>query len=106
MNANWKSNNTNIPANIDKIISTARVNNCWIYLESKKIFFTPDELDLYWNQAYSAGNKTNNINDFKIVTPMFAIRLASQWVNVANAKLQEIIYKSNNYNTDFKVKKK
>jgi len=53
------------------------------------------------SKAYSAGNKTNNFKDFKIVTPMYAIRLATQWVNVANKKLQDIVEKSKDYNTEF-----
>lgn len=106
MKGGWNNKTNDIPANIDKVISTARVNNCWIYLESKKQFFTPDELDQQWNDAYSAANKFNNIKDFKIVTPMYAIRLATQWVNIANTKLQEIVEKSKNYDTEFKQKKK
>lgn len=102
---NWKSNQNSIPSNIDSIISTAKVNNCWIYIESKKTFYTPDELVEIWRHVYHAGNKTNNINEFKIVTPMYAIRLATQWVNVANSKLQEIINKANNYDSEFKIKK-
>lgn len=106
MNGGWNNRAKNVPSNIDKIISEARVGNCWIYIQSLKAFYTPEELDEAWDTLYKEGNKTNNFSDFKIVTPMYAIRLASQWVNVANAKLQEIIDKSNKYNTDFKIKKK
>lgn len=105
MSIDWKSNKSKVPSNINTIISTARVNNCWIYLESKKIFFTPDELDEMWSKVYLEGNKTNNFSDFKLVTPMYAIRLATQWVNVANSKLQDIITKANNYDSEFKLKK-
>jgi hypothetical protein len=105
MNGGWNNKNESIPANIDKIISDARVNNCWVYLVSTKTFYTPDELETMWRHAYSAGNKTSNIKDFKIVTPMYAIRLATQWVNIANKKLQEIVEKSNNYNSEFRLKK-
>jgi len=46
MNGGWNNKSAEIPANIDKLISTARVNNCWIYHESKKTFYTPEELNV------------------------------------------------------------
>ena len=105
MKAAWTQRKKEIPSDMASIISTARVNNCWIFYEKGKHFFTPDELEEKWETYYQTTNKSNNFKEFKIVNPLYAVRLAAQWVNTANHKQQEIINKLINYSADFKEKK-
>lgn len=104
MKGAWNNRKKDLPADVAALISNARVNNCWIFYEKSKRFFTPEEFERDWNSVFSESNRSNNYKEFKIVTPLYAVRLAAQWVNTANTKQQEIIQKMENYSADFKVK--
>lgn len=99
-------NEKGVPSDIYALIRDAEVNGCWIFHQEKKIFFTPDEFKDVWDQHFSSSNRSNNYKSFKIVTPLYAVRLASQWVDIANKKQQEIIYKLQYYTANFKIKDK
>lgn len=105
MQSNWNQRKKEIPSDIASIISTARVNNCWIFYEKSKSFFTPEEFERDWLKFYNTNNRSSNVKEFKIVNPLYAIRLAALWVNIANNKQQEIIHKMENYSAEFKLRK-
>lgn len=97
-------NEKGIPADIYALIRDAEVNGCWIFHQEKKLFFTPDEFKEVWEQHFSTSNRGNNYKVFKIVTPLYAVRLVAEWIRIANDKQQEVILKLNNYTADFKKK--
>lgn len=90
-----------IPADVYALIRDAEVNGCWIFHQEKKLFFTPDEFKEVWADHYQTSNRNNNYRAFKIITPLYAVRLVSEWVNIANSKQQEIILKLKNYTANF-----
>lgn len=101
----WQNRKKGIPPDIAALISNARVNSCWIFNARSKQFYTPEELEACWQNIFHQGNKFSNIKDFKIVTPLYAVRYAAQWVEAVSKMQQEIIKKLENYSADFQSKK-
>ena len=97
----WLAEKKEVPPEVLAIIKNARVNGCWIYRESAKEFYTPEEFESNWKNIVRDG-KRNNFGDFKIVTPLFAVRLTAKWVDIANKKMQEVIEKLQGYEATFK----
>ncbi|MGJ1204173.1 hypothetical protein [Sphingobacterium lactis] len=101
----WLTKKKEIPSEVLALIKDARVNGCWIYHESKRTFYTPEELEAQWDRIIYINNKMNNLRDFKKVTPIFAVRTCAHWLQVTNAKFQEVILKFDQYTYEFKSKK-
>ena len=104
METPWRNKTVEIPPDVVAIIKNARVNGCWIFHEPYKTFYTPKEFEEKWKRVIIATKKRNNFKDFKIVNPLYAVRLTARWVDVANGKLQDILKKLEGYNSEFKTK--
>ena len=104
MESPWLNKRKEISPDVLAIIKNARVNGCWIYHEPSKKFYTPEEFEAEWQRIVRETKRDNNFGEFKIVTPLFAIRLCARWADVANTKLQEVIEKLKNYDATFKLK--
>jgi len=100
----WLQKRKEIPPDVFSIIKSARVNGCWIFHEPAKTFYTPEEFEEVWERVITNTKRSNNFKDFKIVNPLYAVRLTARWVDIANSKLQDILKKVEKYSAEFKVK--
>lgn len=100
----WLNRRKETPSDVLSLIKDAGVNGCWIYYEKKQLFFTPDEFEMNWEKVVSYGGKLNNFKDFKIVNPMYAVRLTSRWIDLANKRSKEVLEKLEKYQANFKRK--
>jgi len=98
----WINRNKQTPSDVVSLIKTARVNGCWIFHERRQRFYTPDEFEENWEKVVHSDGKVNNFKEFKIVNPMYAVRLCARWVDIANQRQQEILKKLEGYNGEFK----
>ncbi len=94
----WISRNKLTPSDVISIIKTAKVNGCWIFHERNQKFYTPEEFEKEWQTVVHSDGKTNNFKEFKIVNPLYAVRLTSRWIDIANRTQLEILLKLKGYN--------
>ncbi|MFZ4262107.1 hypothetical protein ACFRAE_08690 [Sphingobacterium sp. HJSM2_6] len=100
----WLNRKKKTPSHVISLINNARVNGCWIFHEKSQKFYTPDEFEKDWERAYHSANKYNNFKEFKIVNPLYAVRLCARWLDIANQRNQEILKKLEEYSGEFKKK--
>ena len=100
----WISRNKETPSDVVSIIKSAKVNGCWIFHERNQKSYTSEEFEKEWQTVVHSDGKTNNFKEFKIVNPLYAVRLTSRWINIANRRQQEILLKLEGYNGEFKKK--
>ena len=93
------------PSDVVSLIKTVWVNGFWIYHERHQRLYTLEELEENWIKVVHSDGKVNNFKEFKIVNPMYAVRLCERWIDIANQREQEILKKLEGYNAEFKVKK-
>lgn len=100
----WINRNKQTPSDVLSLIKTAKVNGCWIYYEKRQLFYTPEQFEENWDKVVHSDGKVNNFKEFKIVNPMYAVRLSSKWIDIANKRHQEILSKLEGYQGEFKRK--
>lgn len=100
----WLQQRKEISPDVLAIIKNARVNGCWIFHEPAKTFYTPEEFEEKWERVVNDSKHSNNFKDFKIVNPLYAVRLTARWVDIANAKFQDVLKKLEGYRSEFKAK--
>lgn len=100
----WINRNKETPSDILSLIKTAKVNGFWIYYEKRQLFFTPEEFEENWDTVVHSEGKFNNFKEFKIVNPMYAVRICAKWLDIANKRNQEILSKLEGYQSEFKRK--
>lgn len=100
----WLQQRKEISPDVHAIIKNARVNGCWIFHEPAKTFYTPEEFEDNWQHVVNDSKHSNNFKDFKIVNPLYAVRLTARWVDLANSKLQDVLKKLEGYTSEFKTK--
>jgi len=100
----WLQQRKEISPDVLAIIKNARVNGCWIFHEPAKTFYTPKEFEDNWQHVVNDSKHSNNFKDFKIVNPLYAVRLTARWVDLANSKLQDVLKKLEGYTSEFKTK--
>jgi len=101
----WLKKQKETPSDVISLAKNARVNGCWIYHEKKQKFYTPDEFEENWETVFYVANKHNNYKEFKIVNPLYAVRLTARWIDIATARHQDILKKLENYSGEFTLKK-
>lgn len=101
----WRKKIEELPPDVYALVNNAKVNGAWIYFEKTHKFFTPEEFSEKWQSVVNYGGRRNNFHEFKIVNPMFAVRLCSKWLDIVNKRHQEVLKKLDDYSGEFKIKK-
>ncbi|WP_447768356.1 hypothetical protein [Sphingobacterium faecium] len=102
----WLDKKREIPTDVRSLINLARENNCWIYEQKTRIFYTPDEFLEKWPLLYHEGRRgINNNKEFAVKSPYVAIKQRAEWVKRANEELQAILKKLESYEAHFKPHK-
>lgn len=95
-----------IPAEVTSLHRFAIQNNCWIYHDNTRIFYTPEEFLEKWEQVYKEEHTgLSNIKDFAVKSPYAAIKQRAGWIKRANEELQALLKKLEGYDIQFKPPK-
>ena len=99
----WRNKIKEIPSNVKAIYQDAQLNNCWIYHQTTRKFYTPAEFLFQWQSIYREGRRHgSNEKDFLVMNPMAAIRQRAKWVNIANQELQDVLEKLQKSNPEWR----
>ncbi len=95
-----------MPSRAAALLKSAKVNDCWIYDITKKKFYTPEEFADQWESIYREPWEMRPNLEFKVLSPMAAIKQRAEWVRNASEELQGILEKLEKYNASFERKGK
>ncbi|UXD67732.1 hypothetical protein [Sphingobacterium faecium] len=95
-----------VPAEVTSLYRFALQNNCWIYYDHNRVFYTPEEFMDKWRQLYKQEHTgLSNIKDFAVKSPYAAIKQRAGWIKKANEELQALLEKLEGYDIQFKPPK-
>ncbi|PVH27021.1 hypothetical protein [Sphingobacterium corticibacter] len=94
-----------MPSKAAALYKSAKVNDCWIYDLIKKKFYTPEEFAEKWESVYREPGEIRPNLEFKVMSPMAAIKQRAEWVRKASEELQAVLEKLEKYNVSFERKK-
>lgn len=95
-----------IPAEVTSLHRFAIQNNCWIYHDVSRIFYTPEEFLEKWERIYKEEHTgLSNIKDFAVKSPYAAIKQRAGWIKRASEELQALLKKLEDYDITFKPPK-
>lgn len=102
----WLNKKKETPGDVISLFNLAKLNNCWIYHNRTRIFYTPDEFLENWKHFFRESSRgINNNKEFAVKNPYVAIKQRAEWIKKANEELQLILTKLEGYEAEFKPPK-